>query len=60
MFRMKVRILLQDRKVLKDAFEHGLTLEIFSGYVMTLLMSLLLERQDNCKPLLTMIAHSIY
>ena len=44
----------------KNLVENELTPEIFVEYVFTLLMSILLEKQKSCEPLLTMIAHSIY
>ena len=55
-----VQILTEDQNVRENAFENELTPEIFVTYVFTLLMSLLLEKQKSCEPLLTMIAHSIY
>ena len=53
-------ILEQDPKVRKDAFEYGLTPEIFIEYVFTLLVSLLLKQEETCSSLLTLIEHSIY
>lgn len=50
----------EDQNVRENAFENELTPEIFVEYVFTLLMSILLEKQKSCEPLLTMIAHSIY
>ena len=55
-----VQILTEDQNVRENAFENELTPEIFVEYVFTLLMSILLEKQKSCEPLLTMIAHSIY
>ena len=55
-----VQILTEDQNVRENVFENELTPEIFVEYVFTLLMSILLEKQKSCEPLLTMIAHSIY
>ena len=55
-----LRILEKDKNIKSSAFNDFLTPTIFIDYVFTLLISLLIQKQNNCKPLLKFIENSIY
>ena len=55
-----VLVLKNDKKVRKGAFDKDLTEEKFVGYVLYLLISSLIKRENSCRPLITMINNCIY
>ena len=55
-----LKILEKDKNVKSNVFNDFLTPTIFIDYVFTLLISILIQKQNNCKPLLKFIENSIY
>lgn len=55
-----IMILKHDRGVRQDAFDGVLTMEEIVNMVLTLLISMLLQEQEDCGPLLEMVARCIY
>lgn len=49
-----------DPKVRPEIFEKHLSRELFVDYIFTLMVSLLLKKQEHCTPLLEMIESCIY
>lgn len=55
-----VQVLINDPDIRPDAFNEILTPEVFIEMIFTLVTSMLLNNQWDCRPLLEMAAHSIY
>lgn len=50
----------KDKCIREEVFQNNLTMEIFVDYVFTLMISILLKKQDECLAFLEMIKNSIY
>lgn len=55
-----LNILKNDTAVRPDAFDEKLAAEDFVNMVFTLMLSMLLRGEDNCKPILEMVSRCIY
>lgn len=55
-----LQILKEDGRVRRDVFGDSLSMETFVDYMFTLLISLLLRGETDCKALLILIQNSIY
>lgn len=55
-----LRILMADTAVRQDAFDEELAAEDFVGMIFTLMLSMLLRGEGNCKPILEMVSRCIY